>query len=82
MALVSFVDRDMDKDPFTIGEFIEILSEYDPTDELRFNGMCGELFFHRFKSRGDRLMTIEFDDPDFIAMAMKPENGEQGTANP
>lgn len=59
-----FSDRNMDADPFTIGELIEILKEFDPTHELRFIGPEGEIFFHRFKQRGDKLQTIEFDAPE------------------
>ena len=72
MPLSSFHDRDLDKDPLTIGEFIDILSEFDRSHELRFMGSCGELFFHRFKQRGERLTTIEFNDPGYEEQHMKP----------
>jgi hypothetical protein len=62
-TLSSYHNCDMDKDPWTIGELVEILSDFDQKDELRFVGWSGELFFHRFKRRGEKLMTIEFDDP-------------------
>lgn len=74
MPLVSFADRDMDKSPFTIGEFIDILSEFDRSDELRFSGLSGELFFYRFKRRGESLMTIEFDDPGYVEKHTIPTN--------
>jgi hypothetical protein len=74
MPLVSFHNRDLDKDPLTIGEFIEILSEFDRDHELRFMGMCGELFFYRFKQRGERLTTIEFDDPGYMEQHTTPAN--------
>lgn len=74
MPLVSFHNRDLDKDPFTIGEFIDILSEFDSNHELRFIGMSGELFFNRFKQRGANLTTIEFDDPGYIQQHTLPDN--------
>ena len=49
----------------TIGELVEILTDFPQNYELRFMGMCGELFFNRFKQRGEKLMTIEFDDPGY-----------------
>ena len=64
--LVSYADRDMDANPWTIGELVEILADFPQDYELRFMGMCGELFFHRFKQRGEKLMTIEFDDPGYM----------------
>lgn len=63
MPLSSFHNRDMDKEPFTVGEFVKYLSEYPPDHELRFVGFNDQLYFHRFKYRGDKLLTIEFDDP-------------------
>lgn len=63
MPLVSFSGRDMDANPLTIGEFIELLSEFPKEHELRFMGANGEIFFHRFKQRDVNLQTIEFDDP-------------------
>lgn len=65
-TLVSYHDRDMDKEPWTIGELIKILSEFPKDHELRFVGFQGEIFFHRFKQRGEKLTTIEFDDPSYI----------------
>jgi hypothetical protein len=62
-TLVSFSNRDMKSEPFTIGELIDILSAFPKDHHLRFSGMNGELLFHRFKQRGEKLQTIEFDDP-------------------
>ncbi len=63
MPLSSFHNRDMDESPFTIGEFVAYLSEFPQHHELRFMGMDGELFFSRFKQRGETLETIEFYEP-------------------
>ena len=54
----------MKDEPFTIGELIDILSEFDREKELRFIGANGEIFFHRFKQRGENLETMELDDPE------------------
>jgi hypothetical protein len=65
-TLSSYHDRDMDKEPWTISELAKILSDFPQDYELRFVGFQGEIFFHRFKQRGEKLMTIEFDDPNYI----------------
>lgn len=63
-TLVSFSGRDMEKEPFTVGELVEILKEFPQDHDLRFIGMNGELFFVRFKQRGEKLQTIEFSEHD------------------
>ena len=64
--LVRYAHRDMHANPWTIGELIEILAEFPKDYHLRFTGMCGELFFNRFKQRGEKVMTIELDDPGYM----------------
>lgn len=66
MPLISFHDRDMLKEPFTVGELARYLSEYDPNLELRLMGSEGELIFNRFKGRGENLLTMEFDDVGWL----------------
>ena len=63
MPLSSFGDRDMKTEPFTCGELADILSEFPRARELRFVGMDGEIFFTRFKSRGENVETMELFDP-------------------
>jgi hypothetical protein len=59
MPLVSFANRDMVTEPFTVGELIKILSEFPKEDELRFMGERDEEVFFRFKYRGEHLLTME-----------------------
>ena len=53
----------------TVGELLDRLKNYDRSDNLFFGG--GDLSFYRVKSRGDKLVGIEFnqlyqvtEDPD------------------
>ena len=63
MPLSSCSDRDMKSDPFTMGELIEILSEFPKDREIRFSGMNGELLFNKFKTRDKNVEFMELYDP-------------------
>ena len=62
MPVTSFHNRDMRSEPLRVRELIEYLSEYPQGDELRFMGPNSELFFFRFKRRGEQLLTIELEE--------------------
>lgn len=52
----------MNAKPFTIGEFVGYLKEFPQDHELRFMGEDDEIVFFRFKQRGEKLQTIEFEN--------------------